>query len=158
MPSKHVDFRGDGGYIIVPPSRVVTAPGESRTYETIAVAQHQPGHVDAAGLRRFLDPPRPARPPADLPDVGARPDKLAAWVASRPEGARNHGLFWAACRMVEGGHSVDSTAAVLGEAAQSAGLGDREALTTIRSAFRITTRLGAASPARTTRAAEAVGL
>lgn len=157
VPSKHVDFRGDGGYIIVPPSRVATAQGVSRRYEVIAVAQHQPGPVDAAGLRRFLDPPRPTRPPMDLPAIGARPDKLATWVASRPEGARNHSLFWAACRMAECGHTFDSTEAALGAAARSAGLSDREALTTIRSAFRTTTPLGP-SPARPTTAAEAVSL
>jgi hypothetical protein len=91
-----------------------------------------------------------------MPAVGARPEKLAAWVASRPEGARNHGLFWAACRMVEDGHSFDTTASVLGEAAQAAGLPEREATTTIRSACRIACRLG--TPPGPTRAVEAVSL
>lgn len=158
-PNKHIDFRGDGGYIIVPPSRIATAAGEAHSYRTIAVGQHQPGSVDAASLRRFLDPPRPTPPPPGLRAIGSRPDKLAAWVASRPEGARNHGLFWAACRMVEAGHGFNSTAALLGDAARSTGLDDREALTTIRSAFRVTSRPGMAAPATPpATAAEAVGL
>ena len=153
VPSQHIDFRGEGGYIIAPPSRV-----DGRAYDLITVAQHRAAPVDAAALRAFLEPPRPARPPAAMPAIGARPDKLADWVASRPEGARNHGLFWAACRMVEEGHPFDSAATLLGDAARSAGLSDQEAVTTIRSAYRIATRLGAASIARPTNAAEAVSL
>jgi hypothetical protein len=153
VPGQHVDFRGDGGYIIAPPSRV-----DGRAYELIAIAQHRAMPVDAAALRAYLEPPRPTRPPTSMPAVGSRPDKLADWVASRPEGARNHGLFWAACRMVEAGHPFDSTANLLGDAARSAGLSDHEAMTTIRSAYRIASRLGAAEIARPTRAAEVVSL
>jgi hypothetical protein len=158
VPSQHVDFRGDGGYIVAPPSRVMGADGQTRAYELIAVAQHAAKPVDAVSLKAFLDPPRPPRPPAGMPRVGARPDKLAAWVAARPEGARNHGLFWAACRMVEEGHPFDSTANLLGDAARSAGLPDQEAITTIRSAYRVASRLGAATITRPTRAAEVVAL
>lgn len=157
VPSQHVDFRGDGGYVIVPPSRV-TVDGVSRGYGLIAVAQHKPAPVNARGLRAFLDPPRAMRPPADAPARGTRPDKLAAWVATRPEGGRNQGLFWAACRMAEEGHRIEQASSVLGAAACSAGLPEREALTTIRSAYRIATRLGPVNPANPMRAVEAVGL
>ena len=153
VPGQHVDFRGDGGYIVAPPSQV-----DGRSYDLIAVAQHRATPVDAASLRAFLEPPRPTRPPASMPAMGSRPDKLADWVASRPEGARNHGLFWAACRMVEDGHAFDATAGLLGEAARSAGLSDQEAMTTIRSAYRIASRLGAANITRPSPAAEAVAL
>jgi hypothetical protein len=156
VPTQHVDFRGDGGYIVAPPSRVTLTDGETRTYELIAIGQHQAGPVDSRRLRAFLEPPRPSAPPPGMPPVGARPDKLATWVASRPEGARNHGLFWAACRMVEDGHPFDTTAGMLGEAAQAAGLPEREAATTIRSAYRIACRLG--TPPGPTRAVEAVSL
>lgn len=152
VPGKHVDFRGDGGYVIAPPSRILVE-GEERTYEVIAVAQHMPRPLDASRLRRFLDPPRPGPPPRSMPTVGARPDKLAEWVATRPEGSRNNGLFWAACRMAEGGHGYDATLAALGDAARVAGLTDREAETTIRSAYRIASRLSPRSghvPSQTT--------
>jgi len=158
VPSQHVDFRGDGGYIVAPPSRVIADDGRARSYELIAVAEHRATRVDAASLRAFLEPPRPARTPVGMPAIGAQPDKLAAWVASRPEGARNHGLFWAACRMVEEGHPLDSTASLLGDAARAAGLADQEAMTTIRSAYRIASRLGAATIAHPTTAAEALSL
>lgn len=158
VPGKHVDFRGDGGYIVLPPSKVPQPDGVLHSYELIAVAQHQPRPVDAAGLRAFLDPPRPMRAPSNMPAVGARPDRLAAWVASRPEGARNQGLFWAACRMAEDGHRFDTATSLLGDAASSAGLTEREALTTIGSAYRTATRLGPVNAASPTTAVEQVGL
>lgn len=158
VPGEHIDFRGDGGYIVLPPSKIAQPDGLLRSYKLIAVAQHQPRPVDAAGLRGFLDPPLPTRAPANMPAIGARPDRLAAWVASRPEGTRNHGLFWAACRMADAGHRFDTAASLLGDAACSAGLTEREALTTIRSAYRIATRLGPVNAARPTQAVEAVGL
>lgn len=138
----HVDFRGDGGYVLLPPSRVAQKDGTVGQYEVIDIATQQPGSVDAGALRRFLEPPRPMRPPSGLPSIGARPDHLAAWVASRPAGGRNQGLFWASCRMAEAGERFDVTAAILSEAALSSGLSEREAMITIQSAYRTATGLG----------------
>lgn len=158
VPRRHVDFRGDGGYIVVPPSRVTGEHGDLRAYRVIAVAQDRPRPLDATALRGLLDPPRPERVPMDLPVVGSRPEKLAAWVATRPEGARNQGLFWAACRLAERGHCVRSSLGILGDAALTTGLTEREIETTIRSAHRtaacLSTGTGPSPPAQPT----AIGL
>ena len=69
LPGHHVDFRGDGGYVIAPPSRVVVADGSERGYDLLAVAPHQPRSVDGNTLRKFLDPPRRLAPPSDIPRV-----------------------------------------------------------------------------------------
>lgn len=159
VPSAHVDFRGDGGYVIAPPSRLAI-DGRVRSYDVIAVAARRPQAVDASGLRRFLAPPRrtPALPGPSLHGQGCRPDALARTVAMTPEGGRNRSLFWASCRMVESGLSQADVASWLMPAAQSAGLGDREIESTINSAFRIAHRLGPGSRLGPTPASEGIHL
>ena len=132
-----VDFRGDGGYIIAPPSQRII-DGHVKRYEVANIAAHSVGTVDAARLRDFLDPRpvAPSRASSGSMDVDA--ERLAAWVAGRGEGERNRGLFWAACRLAENGVSATDALDALGAAAQSAGLGDREITMTVRSAYRAT--------------------
>lgn len=132
-----VDFRGDGGYIIAPPSRRII-DGHVRRYEVADIAAHSVGTVDATRLRDFLDPRPVTRPRANDTSVAVDGKRLAAWVARRGEGERNRGLFWAACRLAENGVSAADALDALGAAAQSAGLGDREIATTVRSAYRAT--------------------
>ncbi|QIK70969.1 DNA primase [Propioniciclava coleopterorum] len=133
-----VDFRGDGGYIIAPPS-CRTIDGTLRRYEIADIAANSVGPVDAARLRDFLGP----RPAAPVRSEGAAAtvdaDRLAAWVASRGEGERNRGLFWAACRLAENGTPPADALDALGPAAAQAGLSEREIATTVRSAYRATT-------------------
>ena len=132
-----VDFRGDGGYIIAPPSRR-TIDRTTRRYEITDLAAHSVGPVDAARLRDFLDP-RPAAPArADGATVVVDAERLASWVASRGEGERNRGLFWAACRLAENGTPPADALGALGPAAVQAGLSEREVATTVRSAYRAT--------------------
>lgn len=160
VPSQHVDCRGDGGYVVLPPSRATRPSGAVAEYRVVSITDRRPSPIDTTALRRFLEPARPAPASWPLPPATANssPDRLAAWVASRPEGARNQGLFWAACRMVEAGHNFDASLAVLGDAARSAGLTDREAETTIRSAYRTTSPSLQRTPAAGTTPMEVTGL
>lgn len=140
-----VDFRGDGGYIIAPPSRR-TIDGTTRRYEITDLAAHSIGPVEAARLRDFLDP-RPAAPArSEGATATVDAERLAAWVASRGEGERNRGLFWAACRLAENGTPPADALDALGPAAAQAGLSEREIATTVRSAYRATTPAPETSP------------
>lgn len=134
----HVDFRGAGGYVIVPPSMVEVGDDRRAPYALISRQQARVSPVDAAALRDLLAP-RP-EPAPYLHGVGTPADaeRLAFWVARRSECERNRSLFWAACRLAEAGASLEATYGALGPAAERAGLPRREVAVTIRSAYRTT--------------------
>ncbi|KDA05899.1 DNA primase [Microbacterium sp. CH12i] len=138
----HVDFRGDGGYVIAPPSWVLRPGGVRARYRLIVTSGDTPAPVDVTGLRAFLDPHIPLPPDrtraARVDRRGSDAKVLAGWLAGRGEGERNRGLFWAACRLAEAGTPPDATLDALGPAAEHAGLGSREITATIRSAYRTT--------------------
>ncbi len=148
-PGAHVDFRGTGGYVLVPPSQVVTADGQRRGYQLIATGRDA-RPVDASALRRLLrPPPRPSRPSRNVAwSRGRDQERLAAWLASRGEGNRNYALFWAACRYAEQHLPERQAHQTLGMAAQQAGLAEREIAATIRSAYRTAGPRAVSSPAR----------
>ena len=125
LPRHHLDFRSAGGYVLAPPSRVHGHP-----YELLDHRGGAAGRLDWQAAARLLEPPRaPARPHGRATgDLG----KLAAWVAAQPEGNRNDGLYWAACRAIESGLDPGG----LADAAVQAGLADTEAHRTIDSARR----------------------
>lgn len=134
---KPIDFRGDGGYIVIPPS-VVTGDRGSAFYRVRQISTGHMSTLDSDRLRDFLDPrPAPAPRAADqVREVSV--ERLAAWVAGRAEGERNRGLFWAACRLAEKGNPPADAYAALAPAAEHAGLTMREVSATIRSAYRTT--------------------
>src|SRR5262249_35981223 len=132
-----IDVRADGGYVVAPPSRLISC------------AEH------GAGEYRWLVPPMTAQfkrlpdwavkmlmpPPSDKtsfkPELhGGDIEPLAGFVAASPEGERNHRLYWAACRarehITQGSSSTKSAECLLG-AAKKAGLPEMEARRTIRS-------------------------
>lgn len=130
-----IDFRGDGGYIIVPPSARMVGD-QLEAYRVERVNHGVTGSLDAHRLREFLDP-RPGSP--RRPFAGERSmdvERLASWVSRLQEGERNHGLFWAACKMAENDIPPNTALDTLAVAGGEAGLTEREVATTVRSAYR----------------------
>jgi Bifunctional DNA primase/polymerase, N-terminal len=124
LPKHGVDFRAAGGYVLAPPSNVDGTP-----YELLEERPESGAILDQDAIRVFLAPPREVVP---IPPGTGGLAALIAWVAKQPEGNRNRGLYWAACRAVQGG--LDPTP--LTEAAVAAGLTEVEASRTVASAAR----------------------
>jgi hypothetical protein len=130
-----VDFRGDGGYIIVPPS-ARTIDGTTAGYRVVEVGTGAVRTVDGKALRDFLDPrPEPRARPASGDPVGLEDaERLARWLG-RQDTDRNLKLFWASCRLAEAGVPMaDALDAVL--SAAKSDFGPREITATVRSAYR----------------------
>ncbi|WP_195907622.1 bifunctional DNA primase/polymerase [Actinomyces provencensis] len=130
-----IDFRGDGGYIIVPPS-LRSIEGTTVGYRVEAINTGPAGLLDSDALRDFLDPRPAPRPRTETWQPVGRKDaqRLALWL-DRQETDRNLKLFWASCRLAEGGVPLtDALDAVL--AAAKSDFGPREITATVRSAYR----------------------
>ncbi len=138
-----VDFRGNGGYVILPPSTLMTANGRVGYRYSLSAGGTKP--VDAVALRNFIDPRPPRAGSGSVVSTSPEPTRLALWVSKLHEGERNRGLFWAACRLTEAGFAPAAIEASLALAAQTAGLTEREISATIRSASR---KASAGSPSR----------
>ncbi|MCS7325454.1 MAG: primase C-terminal domain-containing protein, partial [Thermoflexales bacterium] len=74
--------------------------------------------------------------PAPTQRTEGAPFSLVDFVRAAPEGERNSRLFWAACRVAERGLALADAEALLLPAALAAGLSEREARATIRSAYK----------------------
>jgi hypothetical protein len=92
------------------------------------------GHLDWQQATRILGPARQHQRPGRARPTGRGVSGLAAWVAAQPEGNRNAGLFWAACRALDTDPAADLSP--LAEAARQAGLTGREITRTLSSARR----------------------
>lgn len=132
-----VDFRGDGGYILTPPSHVLV-DGELRDYAVQQVHRASPMAVDSLRLREFLDPkpPEPLRRTRPVLAGEGAVERITAWVGTLVEGERNRGVFWAACRLAEQGLTPPDAYEALRSPAVAVGLSEREVAITVRSAFR----------------------
>jgi hypothetical protein len=128
LPGHHIDFRSAGGYVLVPPSRVAGKP-----YQRIATLDGD-GHLDWQEVIRLLEPARHQQRSASRQPTGQGASHLAAWVAAQPEGNRNAGLFWAACRALNANPAADLDP--LAAAARQAGLDEPEITRTLHSARR----------------------
>jgi Bifunctional DNA primase/polymerase, N-terminal len=129
-----IDHRGEGGYVIAPPSEVRrAADGQLRPY---VVVRHQASaeRISWAAIRAFLDPQpqRQWQPPAH-PREGGRQnlDHLVDHMAGLDDGRKRY-LYWAANRILD--HNQPERLADLAAAARQAGSDPRVIERTIRSA------------------------
>jgi len=120
-----IDFRGDGGYVLLPPS---TVNGNSYRFEE--QNWDRDAEVDWDRIKWFLTPPKPVYPEWD----GGRRSlqALVNFTATQMEGNRNSGTHWAMCRAAEARESLEP----LIQAAISNGLSEHEVRATARSAQR----------------------
>jgi hypothetical protein len=101
---EHVDFRSTGGYVLVPPSRVVTDTyaGAYRWERRAAPT----ARLDWQAVREFLRPV-PVTPPARMtPNGGWDVTTLARAVEGTERGNRNNKLFWAFCEGLRSGYDL----------------------------------------------------
>ena len=115
-------------YIIAPPSQV-----DGKPYHVIAKPGGRSG-LDWDAITLLLEPQQQPHRMQLRPARSLDLTHLAQWVASRPEGNRNAGLFWAANRALDADQAADLSP--LAVAARQAGLGDKEIARTLDSARR----------------------
>jgi hypothetical protein len=126
----HIDFKSQGGCILVPPSQV-----GDRRYEILDDRPPTGATVDWSAAVCLLRPPRPI--PVRLNRYRCGPGSgrhLVRWLEGETEGNRNSGLFWSACRALELGDKEILTE--LADVALCAGLNEDEVRGTIASAYR----------------------
>ncbi|MGH9281927.1 MAG: bifunctional DNA primase/polymerase [Acidimicrobiales bacterium] len=136
-----LDVRGDGGYVIAPPS--IHATGAPYRWGPVRMLAAVPDWL----VERLAAPKQPPRPAPD-PSRLRRDAGVSAWSAAAVEGElarvsaatvgqRNHVLNRAAFvlgQIVGGGHlDRDLVSDLLEQAGQAAGLGAREAMATVES-------------------------
>lgn len=131
-----VDFKATGGYVLVPPSKVVVAGDRSLSgdyfFANLRAATREDQPFDWESVRQAYGP---ESTPGNQ-KLGNRQypmELLAKWMSQEPSGRRNHELFKKSCIALESGYR-DLTP--LFTAALEAGLEPEEITATINSAAR----------------------
>lgn len=150
-----LDLKGPGGYVAAPPSR--HPDGHTYKWGVTRLVNPESGQMNVVmelpeGIENFLTDreaidevplrryPRWTLAVRDgkfvsVPGVG-NTKGLVKKMKTGEEGNRNHLLYWAACAADDDGVSLDVAMRDLSEAAEEAGLSHREAVQTIRSAYK----------------------
>jgi hypothetical protein len=128
----HVDTRGDGGYVLLPPSIV-----NGSRYELLEDRDDATGTLDWESIARLLEPPRVSRfaTPSREQMTGNMP-ALVKWLSVIKAGGRNNALFWTCCRAAESGVTDLAALEPLVDVAVALGLTRSEAEATAKSALR----------------------
>lgn len=129
-----IDVRGDGGYVVVPPTVGYAWPRTRQHVE--ALRGMSPELVSA--IQGLTAKPRAVRSAYGMGEYeGPRLDQLTGAVRYASHGERNALLYWAACRAGEAVLAQhvdeDEAASALASAALDAGLPESEIWRTIRS-------------------------
>jgi hypothetical protein len=101
---EHLDLRSCGGYVLVPPSRVVTD-----TYAGVYRWERRAAptaRLDWQAVREFLRPAPVTTPPRTIPSDGWDVTTLARAVERTQPGNRNNKLFWAFCEGLRSGYDL----------------------------------------------------
>ena len=152
LPNKNalrtaIDVRGDGGYIILPPSQ--SAKGKYAWVQEIG-----PADLPDAYLELLMERPKATqddqRQPFSTKD-GAGDYWLNRALRNAQEGARNARGFWLACQLRDAGISeteAESFMATYAASVPGKGYSEREALVSLRSAYGGQTPRGPAKSAQ----------
>ena len=130
LAASHIDFRAQGGYVLIPPSVV-----GGRHYQHVKALGGR-GTLDWQAAAWLLEPSREHHHSPSSSAPGEQVGALAHWLATQREGNRNAGLFWAANRALETDPTADLSQ--LAAAARQLGLDEPEITRTLNSARRTT--------------------
>lgn len=133
-----IDVRGDGGYVIVPPSihpcgdryRWVGCMVDG-IFANFPILPAPDWLVELATAKKQRTTELPTLLPTTA--LGAA-GSIVDILRQAGEGERNNRLFWAACRLLDHGRPFQEVEGELMACASQVGLSDRESFATIRSA------------------------